>query len=80
MGHFFDGILDEVRIFDDALSQAQIHEENIHDHCTPLLAFWGFNGRHGQILEDAGPYHQDIDITGGRMKWSNYNAASWAQQ
>ena len=80
IGHFFDGILDEVRIFDDALSQAQIHEENIHDHCTPLLAFWGFNGRHGQILEDAGPYHQDIDVTGGRMKWSNYNAASWAQQ
>lgn len=46
-GKYFDGLVDEMRVWDDYLSQAQIADEQRLDHCTPLLAFWGFNGRSG---------------------------------
>ena len=46
------------------LSQAQIADEQRHDHCTPLLAFWGFNGRSGDTVVDSGPRGDlSIDIT-----------------
>jgi len=79
---YFDGMVDEVRIWDAALNQAMISDENRHAHCTPLLAFWGFNGRSGNILEDSGPFEQDIDITGGVLGAAQrqYHEVSWAQQ
>jgi hypothetical protein len=71
---FFDGLLDEARVWDDALTAmevgrqkhaygsgcdtlssasspaprgGQVSAEAGHHHCTPLIAFWGFNGRQG---------------------------------
>lgn len=48
-GQYFDGMLDEVRVWDAALSAMAVTAEASHHHCTPLIAFWGFNGRQGKI-------------------------------
>jgi len=40
-GKYFDGLIDELHVWDDALTQAGISNEIRHDHCTPLIAFWG---------------------------------------
>ena len=76
-----DGRWGQVRIWDAALARAQINDEARHAHCTPLLAFWGFNGRAGDTTMDAGPYRQDLDLSGGyEAKWNDYHEVTWAQQ
>jgi hypothetical protein len=46
-GKYFDGLVDELHVWDDYLTRPQILDEQRNDHCTPLLAFWAFNGRSG---------------------------------
>ena len=73
----------------DAFSPSGLHSSqdgsdiivDRHAHCTPLLAFWGFNGRAGDTTMDAGPYQQDLDLSGGyEAKWNDYHEVTWAQQ
>lgn len=68
MGSFFDGLIDEVRIFDQALTAGDVAQEAAHYWCdsiqesSPLLHF-SFDEGGGFDVHDESPYHNDLDIS-----------------
>ena len=68
MGAYFDGLIDEVRIFDHALTEGDIAQEAVHYWCeniaesAPLLQY-SFDEGGGTDVQDQSPYHNDLDIS-----------------
>lgn len=65
----FHGLIDDVLIFNRALSQAEI-QENMHGHTTSrnLVGWWKFEEGVGNIAVDSSPYRNDGVIYG--EKWT----------
>ena len=68
MAAYFDGMIDEVRIFDHALSAGAVSEESVHYWCNSLAAsapllFYSFAEGGGLTVHDESPYHNDLDIS-----------------
>ena len=68
MQAYFDGLIDEVRIFDHALTPGEVAQEAVHYWCDSLSQsdvqlHYDFNEGGGLIVHDASPYHDDLDIS-----------------
>jgi hypothetical protein len=78
MGAYFDGLIDEVRIFDHALTAGDVAQEATHFWCEnmaeshPLLKY-NFDEGGGSDIHDQSPYHNDLDIAAAE----HLGDASW---
>ena len=67
-GVYFDGLIDEVRIFNHALTPGEISQEAVHYWCDSItdsapLLHYDFNEGGGNAVHDESPYHNDLDIS-----------------
>ena len=79
-GMYFDGLIDEVRIFDHALTPGEVSQEAVHYWCdslaetAPLLQYT-FDEGGGLTVHDESPYHNDLSIAAaeqiGHAAWSS---------
>ena len=79
---FFDGLIDEVRVLERALSQEEIQVEMGMPWCTPLIMHFAFNEGHGHIIHDASP--NGLHVALGDSPWGGESgtlagAPSWAR-
>lgn len=87
MGAYFDGLIDEVRIFDHALTAGDVAQEATHYWCEnmaesqPLLKY-NFDEGGGLDVHDQSPYHNDLDISAaehlGDAAWVSNGACNSA--
>lgn len=73
---FWDGKLDEVKIWEEALSHSQIIT-SMHGSATPrarsLVGYWRFDEGSGTIANDRSRYHNDGSLNGG-VTWESPGA------
>lgn len=62
---FFDGLIDEVRILEKALTADEILQEMTMPWCSPLIMHLSFNEGHGRTIHDSSPsaLHVELDPT-----------------
>lgn len=70
---YFDGLIDEVRVLERALSADEIQQEMSMPWCSKLILHLGFNEGYGTVLHDSSENQLHVDMgqdfhVGGKKK------------
>jgi len=72
-GYYFEGIIDEVRIYNRALSDTEVkeHYQGIYKDETGLIGLWHFDEGKGQYVSDSSNYGNDGILGGSESSQSS---------
>ncbi|TZF85759.1 T9SS type A sorting domain-containing protein (plasmid) [Pedobacter sp. BS3] len=77
-GEFFNGSIDEVRVWNTARTQAELREymhTPLSGTESGLAGYWNFEEGSGSVIHDRSASHNDGTLAGSGDEWGNSNTA-----